>query len=101
MDKEIIWSKKARQTFLDISIYLQDKWGTDKAIVFSDHVNYIIELIQKFPNSYPKSVDPDFVNIRKCVINKQTSLYYRVEENSIVLITFFDNRRSPDNLSLG
>lgn len=34
-------------------------------------------------------------NVRRCVITKQTILYYRVRKNKIELITLFDSRQNP------
>lgn len=33
--------------------------------------------------------------IRGFVITKHNTLFYRIEEDKIILITFFDNRQNP------
>jgi len=52
--------------------------------------------ISQHPESCPVSVE--FQGLYKCVVTKQTTIYYRIEENEIQVIAFFDNRQDPKKL---
>lgn len=38
-------------------------------------------------------------NLRKCVLNKQTSIFYKVTGKSIFIVALFDNRQDPDKVN--
>lgn len=93
MKREIRWSKTARQSYLDILLYIQDNWGDERAIKFSRKVESILASVKNTPFMFPAtSIGPN-KKIRRCVVSKQSSLYYKVEEKTIDLLTFYDNRR--------
>ena len=37
------------------------------------------------------------MNIRKCVVSKHNTLYYRNRRNCIELLRIYDNRQNPDH----
>ncbi len=39
-------------------------------------------------------------NVRRCKINKQKFLYYRIGEQRIELVAFFSGKQNPDKLNL-
>lgn len=100
MIREVRWSKTSRQTYLDILLYIQEKWGDEKAVEFAEKVESLIQNIIKMPLMFP-ATEHEGKQIRRCVVSKQTSIYYKVEETSIDLITFYDNRQNPENLNFG
>lgn len=100
MQRTIRWSRNARQNFLDLLLYLQENWGDEKAIAFHEKVETIIQSILQFPFQYPAYRLAGNQKIRKCVVSKQTSLFYKVEAETIDLLAFFDHRQDPDSLIL-
>jgi plasmid stabilization system protein ParE len=91
MSRILIWSQKSRDNFLDIIGYIQDKWGRKKATDFIDKTDVVLEKITVYPLMYPKSKKKK--NLRQAVVTKQTSLTYKVSDESVELIEFYDNRR--------
>ncbi len=86
----IVWSDLAFLSFTDIANYLTEKYSLDKAIQFDEEVESLLQKLAKF-----KHFCPAFERrppLRKCVVNRYTSLLYRVDGNTIHLVTFFDNR---------
>ncbi|AWW28882.1 hypothetical protein DN752_01340 [Echinicola strongylocentroti] len=59
----------------------------------NDRLQSILELIVERPEIYPTSGKKK--QVKRCVISKQTSLYYQIKKDKIELITLFDNRRNP------
>jgi hypothetical protein len=57
-----------------------------------------IDIIAKSPAMY--SISKKDSAYRKCVMSKQTSIYYSFEKETIVLAALWDNRQNPDNLNL-
>jgi plasmid stabilization system protein ParE len=55
-------------------------------------------MIHKNPTSFPIISD----NVRKIVLHKNVSLYYEFneKENTIEILSIFENRQNPDKLKL-
>lgn len=73
---------------------------TDLALEeLSETVGYqrITSIISQNPNIFPNS---DKLQTRKAVILKFNTLYYRVMNNKIEILSFFSNRQSPDKKKL-
>ena len=99
MKREIVWTKTARQSFVNLLVSIQDDWGDEKALAFAEKVEKVIVSISERPLLYPRSFHFEDSDIRKCVLSKQTSLYYRVSDSRVTLLTFFANRRNLDDLT--
>jgi len=48
------------------------------------------------PEMYPSTIVQQ--NVRRCVLNKQTTIYYRTSKEAIQILTLFDTRQDPDDL---
>ncbi|MBI5916890.1 MAG: type II toxin-antitoxin system RelE/ParE family toxin [Bacteroidetes bacterium] len=86
----IIWSDLAFLSFNDAVDYLTENYSLDLAIRFDEDVEKLLEKLCSFKNFCPP-YEPRPV-LRKCVVNRQVSLIYRVDGTTLHLITFFDNR---------
>ena len=96
MAKRIIWTIESEQDFSDILEYLSQNWNNSVALTFIDLVDLLLTQISINPNQYP--VINNKLRIRKCVITKHNSLYYRNRRDHIELLRIYDNRQNPDNL---
>ncbi len=86
----ILWSPKAKDTYIAILQFLSQNYPLDVLIEFDDKVENLIQQLKSFKNLCPPSKQfPDF---RKCVINKQHSLIYSISKDAINIIAFTDNR---------
>jgi len=94
----IKWSEKAKEDYFQIIDYLLDNWGKNSAKKFVNTVLHTLDLISKMPTIYPLTKYRK--NLRRCIVVKQVSMYYQVNENDIELfiVRFYDNRRNPDKL---
>jgi plasmid stabilization system protein ParE len=92
---KIKWTTKAKADYILILDYLLSKFSSKEVDTFVNITNDTLLLISKTPLMYPKT---ETKNIHKCVLVKQVNLYYRINNNEIELLTFWDNRRNPDNL---
>jgi plasmid stabilization system protein ParE len=96
MLKEVIWSPSAEKDFESILDYLQTNWNdriTNRFInKVDDYINLIIEDYKIFP------IINEEHQIRKSVISKQNTLYYREEAGKLEIIRLFDSRQDPEKL---
>jgi plasmid stabilization system protein ParE len=84
----IIWTETAIQSYENIIDYLFEKWTEREIQHFQERVNEL--LINVNSNQYLCKVS-SFIPYRKCVVTKQTSLVYAVENGKVLLITFLSN----------
>jgi len=102
MDSElqIIWSAKAKTTYLKVLSYLDKNWTKREIIQFSQRTEIILRAIKKTPGIYP--ISSEYKEIRRAVIDSNNSFFYKVDlyNHKIYLLTFFDNRQNPANLKL-
>lgn len=98
MTKSIEWSPRAKNDYLNILNFLEEQWGEKIIKRFDDRLQHVLKLISESPEIYPASKKAEYV--RKCVLSKQTSLYYRINLEKIEIITLFDNRQDSDKLKI-
>jgi plasmid stabilization system protein ParE len=84
----IIWSPVAEVEYLNILKYIIENWSLNDTDNFDDKTNSLIEKITTNHKLCPKS---EINNFRKCVVTPQTSLIYRINSNSIEIISFISN----------
>ena len=90
---QIIWSKNAQITFDAIVVYLENTFGNNVAKKFIAKADSSIQTIASFPNLY-KAISLK-QNVRKATIRKVCSFYYELNDNTIVILYFWDNRHEP------
>ena len=90
MNYKVFWSNLAKEDFSDILNYLQNNFSLDVALSFLENTEKIIHQISLFPFSFPKSETNK--QLHKAVIHKHTSLIYRIKNEDIEILFFWDNR---------
>jgi len=89
----IYWTKRSESKFLKIKSYIHHEFGTASSIKFQDKVFNFIELLEKFPE--PGTLEVADKKIYAFQISKQTRMFYRINDDHISLLTFFDSRQEP------
>ena len=97
MALKIQWTKRAAESFDKIVNSIEENWSENSAKTFVKKTDKLIEQIAENPDICPQI---EGKNVKRGVITKQTSLFYRVMKDVIRLITFWDNRRNPKRLRL-
>ncbi len=90
---KVILSPTARRKLDALLDYLQDQWSEKVKQEFIIKLDRSIERVATHPKSCPQS--RKFKGLYKCVVTRQTSIYYRITEQEIQIITLFDNRQNP------
>jgi plasmid stabilization system protein ParE len=94
---KVIWSPNATLTYYQILRYLDEKWTSKEIDAFVLRTEEAIDHICENPLLFPYSVKN---NIHRCVIVKQVSLFYQINNETIELLIFWDNRQNPVKLKL-
>jgi plasmid stabilization system protein ParE len=95
MSKRVFWSERAKNDYKGILNYLNQNWSSKELTAFADkierNIGYLISNPEIGAISKKKSVC-------RLVISKQTSVYYKVMQGDIYVISLFDNRQNPEKL---
>lgn len=98
MIKKITWSPLSEKDFSNILEYLDLNWGSSVIEKYINRVDSLLNQIKLNPKQYP------LINkrkkVRRCVITKHNSLYYRINKDSIDLIRIYSNFQNPQKLKL-
>jgi len=92
---EIIWTPYAVEDFEDIQEYLGRKFGEHSIRKFTLRVFGFLNILENHPKIGLLEIETK--NIRSFVLSKQTTILYKVENEKIYLLSFFDNRQEPGN----
>lgn len=87
--------KRTKAYFVD---YLEKFWTVREIRKFAKLLDKQLFLIKKNPTLY--SYSNNSRHIRKTVLTKQITLYYKVIDTEIYLVTLFDSRQNPGKLKL-
>lgn len=84
----MVWSSQAEITYDKIIENILEKWNDSIAKSFIYDVDDLLIKLTSYTNLCPKS---EIKNLRKCLISKQVSLVYKVQNKQIYLVTFIFN----------
>ncbi len=87
------WSEISQKDYNKNIDYLLSEWSEKVAKKFIKEVERTLNLLVKNPKMYPLS---DYEGIRKAVITKQITLYYKIEKDNIILIRFWNSYQNSD-----
>ncbi len=97
MKREIVFSRNAEKSLIDLLEYLEYKWSIKVREKFISKLDKSIYLIQSEPEIFPKSQINK--NQYRCVISKQTTIYYRFNAKEIMILALFDTRQDPSKIN--
>ena len=99
MNRKVKTSKTAQKKLEKLFEYLIQEWSEKVKSDFIIKLDKCVDLIKSNPDIFPESDKQN--GLHKCVITKQTTLYYRFNSKSIFLVTIFDSRQHPNKLKEG
>lgn len=95
MAKGIVWSASARKDFSNILIYLNDHWGAKIAHQFAKSTLAYTIKTSRQPKLF--SLISAETKTRKCVLNKQNTLFYTEKDLTVHILRIFDTRQTLIN----
>lgn len=97
MSRKVVISKTAETKLEKLFEYFIEKWSVEVKKDFVEKLDSSIEIIKNQPEIFPESKKGK--GLRKCVITKQTTLYYRYNSKRINIVTLVDTRQNPNKLA--
>jgi plasmid stabilization system protein ParE len=97
MVREIRLSVRAKNKLAKLLAFLETEWSVQSKKDFVGKLDDCLKKIQTLPDSFPES--QVVKGLRKCVVTKQTTFYYKYSDSTIYIIAFFDTRQNPGLLS--
>lgn len=94
MGLQIVAKKRFLNSFKKITLYLKQEWGKNVAEDFNKIILAKLDLIVSQPNI---GTSTPVKNTRSVLVGKghQNKLYYRVENDKLIIINLKDIRKNP------
>jgi len=91
MGYNIVVTPEAEDTLTSVHKFIFNNFGKRSANTFLQQADKIISMISEMPLMYKAA--PFDETVRIGFISKQTSIFYRVKEETVELLFFWDNRQ--------
>jgi plasmid stabilization system protein ParE len=92
---EVIWTDDAEADLIENLNYLIKEWSEKSASNLIKEIDAVIEMIQINTELYTLTEIP---SVRKAVIRKQISLYYKIDGSKLYVLRIWNNYKNPDFL---
>ena len=93
---KLFWSDEALNNLKGIIDYLENRWTRKEIEKFAQLLDKKLKSIENNPFLFAESDKSN--GLRKSVLSRQTTIYYRIVNYEIQIITLFDNRQNPNIL---
>jgi plasmid stabilization system protein ParE len=91
---KILWTDNALKELEKTIVFLEENWTEKELRRLAINLEKTLSLISQNPFIFQSSeIKKD---IRRAVVLSINTLYYRVYENDVEIVSFFSNRQNPD-----
>lgn len=90
---KIFITKRAVKNYRSITNYLLKEWGANVVETLNNKTKNFFDLLENFPEM--GSLEFPARKIRGLQLTKQIRVFYRIKENRIIILSFFDVRQHP------
>lgn len=95
---KILWTDFSLSELEKTIEYLKENWTDRELQTLASEIEKTLNLLSHNPNLFQASdIKKD---IRRVIIAKHNTLYYRINNNTIEIISFFSNRQNPKKRKL-
>ena len=96
--RKIHWNNKAKLDYFGNIDFLFEKWSEKVAQEFIDDVFDVEFILSKGNVDFQ---DTDFIGVKRFVIRKQITLFYRIiDTHNIEFLRFWNNHKDTNKLNL-
>ncbi|MEM0542965.1 type II toxin-antitoxin system RelE/ParE family toxin [Flavobacterium sp. j3] len=95
---KILWTDHALKELENTITYLEENWTAKELQNLALKIEETLLLISQNPDLF--QVSDIKKDIRRVVILTYNTLYYRVKNNQVEIISFFSNRQNPKKRKL-
>lgn len=96
---KVIWQPEAENGRQQIANYIRQNFDKKTMVEFMQEVRKTTQHLCQFPEM--GRIDPLFENrtntYRSIIVNKLSKLVYRIDDDIINIVAFWDCRREPNN----
>ena len=96
---KVIWQKPAKEGRRQITAYIRKEFGTKRARRFRLEIEETVKQLLRSPGI--GQIDSLFADrpqtYRSVIINGLNKLVYRIDDDTIHIVAFWDTRREPKN----
>lgn len=92
---EVIWTNEAEADLIENINYLIREWSEKSVKKLINEIDSVIELIQMNTEISPLTEIPE---VRKAVIRKQISLFYKVDGSKLYILRVWNNFKDPSSI---
>ena len=96
MKRQIVLTKTAQRRLKELLEHLEKEWSTKVKRNFISKFENRLEIVKTNPQAFPESEIKK--GLHKCVITRQTSLYFTFDSSKIYVLTVFDSRQDSNKL---
>lgn len=96
MLKQIIWSPLSENDLNGILNYLAANWDMKVTRNFISLIKNTLLQLETNPKQFPIINRKE--KIRKCVLTKHNTLFYKEKHTQIEILRIYDSRQNPQNL---
>ena len=93
---KIFWTVHALSELEETIAYLEENWTEKELQKLFRHLDHTLELFSKNPTIFQVSYKKQ--NIHRAVIARFNTLYYRLHNEKIEILSFFSHRKDPDKI---
>ena len=94
----VSWTDHALEELRNTVEYLELNFSEREIKNLSERIENTLRLVSANPSIFPQV--EGYVGIHRVVIAKFNTMYYRMNNNQIEVLSFFSNRQSPEKRSL-
>ena len=89
---KIVWTSHALSELTQTLQYIHQHFSDREIKKLAQKIENTTELIAQNPKLFPLS---EKKNVCRAVIMRYNTLYYRIKQNHIEILSFFSNRQNP------
>jgi plasmid stabilization system protein ParE len=97
MGFKVVLTKEAEENYLQICDYILNKFSVKEVVKFDKKLSEKLLLLNVSPFIFP--IISEQKQIRKCLINNLTVVYYQVNGDEVLILFLFDGRQNPEKLN--
>jgi len=92
----IQWTDKAKFTFNNIILYLQNKWTEREITKFISRTHQVLETLKRYPEMCRPSQKRK--NVRIAILDKHTQMIYpfKPRKKQLEILLFWNFKQNPD-----
>ncbi len=97
----VIWQPSAKKSRSEVAAYIRRQFGAKRKVRFLQEVRQITKMLCNAPNI--GQIDPLYAErpaaYRSIIIGGLNKMVYRIDDDVINIVDFWDTRREPKSLA--